>query len=179
MKKVILSAVLLAVSPLAAADSSSVKDGVKSMISDVVSSGKDAISGIKDGIEDGRKSGESLDGATIITDKNLLQQYVNVSVRSVEKLSATEYRLTLTLRNDSDKIVRLTNLNEQKSLQLLDKDRFVSYAKWMSKPIDSDITIPEKSAVRVRYEFFDVEGEPASLRLYGMEIPVPAVTAAQ
>lgn len=178
MKKFILAVTFLAVSPMVTADSSSLKEGVKSVVSGVVSSGKDAISGVKDGIEDGRKSGESVDGALIVADKDALQKYVTSSIQSVEKLSATEYRVTLVLRNNSDKIVRLTNLNEQKSLQLLDKDGFVSYLKSVARPVESDITIPEKAATRVRYDFFNVEGVPATLRLYSMEISVPAVTEA-
>ena len=179
MKKLILAVTFLAVSPMVIADSSSIKEGVRSVVSGVVSSGKDAISGVKDGIEDGRKSGESVDGALIIADKDILQKYVTSSVQSVEKLSATEYRVTLAFRNNSDKIVRLTNLSEQKSLQLLDKDGFVSYLKSLARPIESDVTIPEKAATRVRYDFSDVEGVPSTLRLYGMEISLPAVTEAK
>lgn len=178
MKKLILSVIFLAVSPMVIADSSSVKDGVKSVISGVVSSGKDAISGVKDGIEEGRKSGESVDGAIVVFDKDALQKYVAVSVQSVEKIGATDYKLTLVFRNNSDKIVRLTNLSERKSLQLLDKDGFVSYLKYGATPVESDVTIPEKAATRVRYEFSELEGVPGSLRLYGMEISVPEVTAA-
>jgi hypothetical protein len=178
MKKLLLAALLISAAPLATADSSALKESMKDMVSGAVSSGKDAISGIKDGIEDGRKSGESIDGAIIITDKTSLLKYAAVSVQKVEKLSPTQYKLTVVFRNNSDKVVRLTNLNEQKSLQLLDQDGFVSYIGGPLKAVDSDVTIPEKAATRVRYEFSDVEGMPTTLRLYGMEVAVPPVSEA-
>lgn len=173
MKKIILAAALLSLSSVAVAESSSLKEGVRGVVSGVVSSGKDAISGVKDGIDDGRKSGDSIDGAVIITTKDALQAYVTVSVLSVEKLNATEYKLTLAIRNNSDKTVRLTNLYEQKSLQLLDKDGFVSYVKYLVNSAESDITVPEKAAVRARYTFSEVEGVPAVFRLYGMDVNIP------
>lgn len=170
MKKFILTIAITTISTMASADTNSFKEGVKGVVSSVVSASKDAISGLNDGINDGRKSGESVDGAVIISDKETLNQYVTVSIPVVKKINDSEYKITLAIRNKTDNIVRLTNLNERKSLQLLDNDGFVSYLKPTTEPIESDITIPEQAAIRVHYEFSDVEGVPALLRLYGMEI---------
>lgn len=178
MKKVLFVLTSLMLSPVVMADSSSLTDGVKSVVSGAISSGKDALKGVKEGVEDGRKSGESLDGALIITDKESLEKYVTASVSKVEKLSNEEYRLTVVFRNKTDQIVRLTNLNEQKSLQLLDNDRFVSYLKGYSQSNGLDVTIPEQAAVRVRYDFDGVEGTPEILRLYMQEFKLPEVTKA-
>lgn len=178
MKKVVLVLSGLILSSAVMADTSSLTDGVKNVVSGAISSGKDALKGVKEGVEDGRKSGESLDGALIITDKNTLEKYVATSVSKVEKIADTEYRLTVVFRNKTDQIVRLTNLNEQKSLQLLDSDRFVSYVKGYTQAQGLDVTIPEQAAVRVRYEFTDVEGTPDTLRVYMQEFKVPDVTKA-
>ncbi len=173
MKKDALLLALLLISPAVLAESGSlVKESVKSLISSTVSAGKEAISGVNDGINDGRKTGSSTDGAVVITDQADLQQYVTTSIISVEKLGDMEYKITLALRNSSDKIVRLTNLAEQKSLVLLDKEGFASQLKSPLVPAESDITIPEKAAIKARYIFDKVEGEPAILRLYGMDIQV-------
>jgi len=176
MKKILFVITSLILSPAVMADSSSIKDGVKDVVSGVFSSGKDALKGVKEGIDDGRKTGESVDGALIIMDKDTLEKYVTTSVSKVEKISDTEYRLTVVYRNKTDQVVRLTNLSEQKSLQLLDNDRFVSYAKRYSQPGILDVTIPEQAAVRARYEFTNVEGTPKTLRIYIQEFSVPAVT---
>lgn len=178
MKKSVFAFALMVAFPvLAAEDSSVMKDGVKSVVSGVISAGKDAISGVKDGVDDGRQSGSSIDGALIISDKENLAKYVSASVSSVEKVGDEEYKLTIGLRNNSDKIVRLTNLHESKSLILLDKEGFISGLKSPLMPTESDITIPENAATRVRYVFSQVEDTPATLRIYGMDIPVPAVKA--
>lgn len=176
MKKVLFVLAGLVLSPVVMADSSSITDGVKSVVSGAISSGKDALKGVKDGVEDGRKSGESLDGALIVTDGDTLEKYITTSVSKVEKIAETEYRLTVVFRNKTDQIVRLTNLNEQKSLQLLDNDRFVSYLKGYTVSKEMDVTVPEQAAVRVRYEFNDVEGKPEILRVYLQEFKVPDVT---
>lgn len=177
MKKSVLALVLVMVAAGAKAEETAVvKDSVKSVVSGVIASGKDALSGLKDGVDDGRQSGSSVDGAIIVTDKDNLVKNVTASVSSIEKVAAQEYKVTLSLRNKTDKIVRLSNLNESKSLMLLDKEGFVSSLKTALLPGESDITIPENAAVRARYVFAGVEDTPAMLRLYGFEIPVPAVS---
>lgn len=178
MKKSVLALVLIIVAApgVKAEEVAVVKDSVKSVVSGVIASGKDALSGLKDGVDDGRQSGSSVDGAIIVTDKDNLVKNVTASVSSVEKVAAQEYKVTLSLRNKTDKIMRLSNLNESKSLMLLDKEGFVSSLKTALLPGESDITIPENAAVRVRYVFAGVEETPAMLRLYGFEIPLPAVS---
>ncbi|CAI1114703.1 Uncharacterised protein [Serratia fonticola] len=167
--------VMMAAPAVQAEETAVVKDSVKSVVSGVIASGKDALSGLKDGVDDGRQSGSSIDGAIIVTDKDNLVKNVTASVSAIEKVAAQEYKVTLSLRNKTDKIVRLSNLNESKSLMLLDKEGFVSPLKTALVPGDANITIPENAAVRVRYVFADVEDTPAMLRLYGLDIPVPAV----
>ncbi|QXN64233.1 MULTISPECIES: hypothetical protein [Serratia] len=167
--------VMMAATAVQAEETAVVKDSVKSVVSGVIASGKDALSGLKDGVDDGRQSGSSIDGAIIVTDKDNLVKNVTASVSAIEKVALQEYKVTLSLRNKTNKIVRLSNLNESKSLMLLDKEGFVSPLKTALVPGDANITIPENAAVRVRYVFADVEDTPAMLRLYGLDIPVPAV----
>lgn len=173
MKKSAIALGLL-VACYAQAEEGMLKDGVKGTVSGIIAAGKDVLSGAKDGVDDGRKSGESVDGALLVNDRDSLKKYLGVSARTVEKTGDQEYQITLALRNDTDKIVRLTNLQERKSLQLLDKEGFVAYLKTPHP----DVTVPEKAAVRERFVFVQQEETPVTLRIYGMDIPLPPVKAA-
>lgn len=168
MKKIIIVTGLL-VSCFAHAEEGLVKDGIKSVVSGLIATGKDVLSGTKDGVDEGRKSGASLDGATVINDGDALKKYLSVSALSVEQLAAQEYQVTLALRNDTDNIIRLANLEERKSIQLMDKDGFVAYLKTPHLPV----TIPKKAALRERFIFAQQEAVPTTLRLYGVDIALP------
>ncbi|CNB81314.1 hypothetical protein [Yersinia pseudotuberculosis] len=174
MKKYILILVAVISFPVLAEDPSLLKDGVKGMVSGVIAAGKDTFSGIKEGVDNGRQSGSSIDGAIIIMDKAGLDKYVKVSVLTTKKVADEEYQLTIALRNDTDTPVRLTNLNENNALVLLDKDNFVATLKTVMTPDTSDITIQQHAAIKVRYIFTGVENIPASLRIYGKDVAVPA-----
>lgn len=174
MRKIVIALGLLAAFS-AQAEEGALKEGVKSTVSGIISAGKDMISGAKDGMDDGRKSGDSVDGAILVNDRDSLKKYLGISASTVEKIGEQEYRITLALRNETDKIVRLTNLQERKSLQLLDKEGFVAYLK-MPHP---DVTVPENAAIRERFVFAQQEDTPVTLRIYGMDIPLPAVKASE
>ena len=66
-------------------------------------------------------------------------------------------------------MVRLTNLNEQKSLQLLDTDGFSVFSLC---PV-GDISIPKKSAVKSNFTF-PADGTPKILKIYESEIEINA-----
>ncbi|KEY57393.1 hypothetical protein [Serratia sp. DD3] len=176
MKKTILALTLLISVPALAEDAATIKDGVKGFVSGLVSTGKDTLSGVKSGIDDGRKTGESVDSATIITEKEGLNKFIEASVLSATKVGekeSKEYEVTLALRNKSDKPVRLTNLNEANSLVLLDASGFASLLKTSLSPSAAEVMVPASAAVKVRYTFTNVEDAPALLRLYGVNITVP------
>ena len=60
---------------------------MSSVVSGAVSTGKNILKGVKEGIDTGRKEGTSIDGAMIIFDKESLEKYIKVSIISVENLS--------------------------------------------------------------------------------------------
>lgn len=177
MKKTILAlALLISVPALAEDTTSTIKDGVKGFVSGLVSTGKDTLSGVKSGIDDGRKTGESVDNATIITEKEGLNKFIEASVLSATKVGEKEskdYEVTLALRNKSDKPVRLSNLNEANSLVLLDASGFASLLRTPLSPNEAEILVPDNAAVKVRYIFTHVEGAPTILRIYGVNLTIP------
>lgn len=155
-----------------AEDASTLKDGISSAISGTVSAGKDMLVGIQEGVTQGRKEGESEDGAILISSKDELMKYVTVSVLKVEDLGNERCRVTIGVKNDGDKPVRLTHLEQAKSVLLLDEDGFSSL---LENPMTQgrDVTVQGRSATRVRYEFANVESKPKTLRLLDMDISIP------
>ncbi|WP_127957861.1 hypothetical protein [Serratia microhaemolytica] len=153
------------------AESSTVKESVKSAASNFISTAKDAISGISEGIVDGRKEGESTDKAHIASNQQELAELLSFTVISAEELGQGKYQLTLAVRNDNPFLVRVTNLSQHNSIVLLDKDGF-SYPLPTPAIQGTDITAIEKSLTRVRYTFNNVEGEPKTLRIFATELPI-------
>lgn len=87
MRKTHLVGIILLFSSAALAtetqETSAIKEGVKPFTSSLTIVSKDALSGLKDGIDEGRQSGSSVDGAVIIYDKDNLKKYTTVRVLSV------------------------------------------------------------------------------------------------
>lgn len=170
MKKIILASVFLLLATHSFAEqekeTSLIKDGVKIFTSSVTTGSKDALAGIKEGIDDGRKSGSSVDGAIVIFDKDNLNKYTTIKPLSVESVGDNKYLITLAIKNISDSVIRLTNLSEQQSLFILDEDDFITY---LDKP-QADITVPNKAATKLRVEFSGVDSKPKTIRIFGYDI---------
>lgn len=160
---------LLSFNSLASEESSVIKDGVRSITSSITSSSKDALSGIQEGLNEGRASGSSVDGAIIIYDKENLVKYLEIKVLNHKSLGDNKYLITIAIKNNSDSAIRLTNLNDRNNIFILDSDGFTAYMN----EIQNDITIPKKSASKVRFEFIDSESKPTTLRLYEYDINIP------
>lgn len=170
MRKTHLVGIILLFSSAALAtetqETSAIKEGVKPFTSSLTIVSKDALSGLKDGIDEGRQSGSSVDGAVIIYDKDNLKKYTTVRVLSVQSTGGNNYLVTLAVKNNSDSLIRLTNLNEKKNIYAIDADDFVTYLGG----IQEDVNIPSKTAIKLRLIFKDAEGEPVKLRFYDEEI---------
>ena len=99
-------------------------------------------------------------------DKEAFEKYVKASALNVTE-DETGYKVTVGLRNNTDNMIRLTNLHEQKSLQLLDTDGFAVFS---SGPF-GDINIPGKAAVKATFRF-PVDGKPGMIKIYESEIKI-------
>lgn len=149
-------------------ENSNVTKAVSSVVSGVVSTGKNVLKGVKEGIDTGRKDGTSIDNAFIIYDREQFEKNMKAEVLSVTK-DEEGYKVTVALKNETEQMVRLTNLNEQKSLQLLDTDGFLVFSLC---PV-GDISIPKKSAVKSNFTF-PADGTPKVLKIYESEIKIDA-----
>lgn len=148
-------------------DTSLIKDGMKSITSSITSSSKDALSGFKEGIDEGRASGSSVDGAILEN----LNKYTEIKVLKSEKTADTEYLLTLAIKNKSESAIRLTNFDDKNNIYILDQDGFTSYLNG----VQSDISIPKRAASKVKLKFSEVDDAPSILRLYDLDVKVPPV----
>ena len=166
MKKLIFILGLLVSMVSYAEEQSNVTKAVSSVVSGVVSTGKDVLKGVKEGIDTGRKDGTSIDDAFIIYDREQFEKNVKAEVLSVTK-DEEGYKITVGLKNETDQLIRLTNLNEQKSLQLLDTEGFSVFALCPT----GDINIPKKSAVKSIF-IFPADGTPKMLKIYESEIEI-------
>ena len=166
MKKLIFVLGLLVGMVSYSEENSNVTKAVSSVVSGVVSTGKNVLKGVKEGIDTGRKDGTSIDNAFIIYDREQFEKNIKAEVLSVTK-DQEEYKVTVALKNETEQMVRLTNLNEQKSLQLLDTDGFSVFALYPT----GDINIPKKSAVKSIF-IFPADGTPKMLKIYESEIEI-------
>ena len=166
MKKLVFILGLLVSIVSYAEEQSNVTKAVSSVVSGVVSTGKDVLKGVKEGIDTGRKDGTSIDDAFIIYDREQFEEKVKAEVLSVTK-DEEGYKVTVGLKNKTDQLLRITNLNEQKSLQLLDTDGFSVFASYPVR----DISIPKKSAVKSIFRF-PADGTPKVLKIYESEIEI-------
>jgi len=162
-KIIILSVVISLLAVGEEKKESKTKKAVSSTVSGIISGGKNVLKGIKEGIDTGRKDGESLDGAILISDKESLEKNITFDIISVEK-NGQYWTVNLIIKNDQDKFVRLTNLYEQKNLQLLNEEGLAVF----STGANTDITIPSKASGKASFNFI-LEGTPKKVRIYEAE----------
>lgn len=172
---VIVAFILTALSPALglAAEESLTKKGVKEFMSGVVSTGKDIVSGAEAGVEQGRKTGESTDGAVLVSTREELAELLNVSVLKLENVGDGIFKVTLAIRNENEFPVRITELNEMKAVVLLDSDGF-AYTLTSPELQGMDVTVLGRAATKTSYTFIKVEGTPAIFRLLGQDYPISA-----
>ncbi|MDR0355723.1 MAG: hypothetical protein LBJ64_08320 [Deltaproteobacteria bacterium] len=157
----------------AADEDGSVKSGVRSIVSGIVSTGKDALSGIGEGIDEGRREGESGDKASLVLNREDFEKYLSAEVIRAERSDGGSVLLTVAIKNDNEQPIRLANLSELQSLVLLDADGF-SYPLPDRMTQGKDVTALGRSLTRLQLRYFGVEAEPVTLRLFDIELPVPA-----
>jgi hypothetical protein len=145
-----------------------IKKGVSAVVSTGVSTTKEIASGVSEGIEAGRKSGQSVDGALLVSNKDDFMEIVGQGrALKVADFGGGAFEVTVAIKNDHDRPLRLTNLANPGNAVLLDSEGFA-----YTTNDTADVTILPKTASRVRFNFDKVELPPAVLRLYDFDIPL-------
>ena len=146
---------------------------------------KGAITGIDEGIEQGRKAAESADGAIILSTKEEFAKALTVEVLTVRKAlvsplsvgtgwedGATEN--VAGFANDGEKPVRVTEFDSKGTVILLDTEGYVVKAG----VIPREFTVPEKAKYKVTFRFPCKPEAAGKLRIHGVDFPCPQPAAA-
>ena len=138
---------------------------------------KGTVTGIDEGIEEGRKAVESGDGALMVSTREEFEAALEVEILAV-RADGAEGTATVEIGfvNDAKQAVRVTELASDGNVILLNSDNYVCKAL----DLPSEITVPYQAEQRVALIFTCDPGKAAKLRLFGAEydiageLPVPA-----
>lgn len=154
-----------------AEEAKTLKESLRSLASEIVITGKDAISGLNEGVEQGL--GQEADANTkVVKNQAEFSKLLDANVIRVKALGDNVYELTLAVNNSNSFPVRISGLWELENVVLVDKDGF-SYQPVKDPDQALSVTCLSKSLTRLRFRFRDVEAEPATLRFYQLALMVP------
>ena len=143
------------------------KDAAQIVTEKSVSAAKETSKGIAEGIENGRKSGESIDGATIVSSATELEGKGSVSVYSVSTPDgAANTEVTLAFENSTDKPLRLTKLD----FIVIDNEGF------SKKPhgATSEVTVPPKAKDKLTFHVDEKAAKLAKVRCWDKDLEIGA-----
>jgi hypothetical protein len=151
--------------------------GCKQITETVVEKGvkaaKDTSKGVSEGIDKGRKGGESVDDAFIVSKAGEVTGKGTVGVHAVRPRpdNAKQAEVELALENTTDRPIRFTDIETL----ALDKENFVVRPE--SPP--REVTVPPKAKERLLVVFNAEADKLAKVRVWGVDYPLPAVTASK
>jgi hypothetical protein len=141
------------------------KDAASTIAEKTVTAAKETSKGLDEGAEKGRKSGESLDGATLVSSAADLAGKGDITVYEVRASDAgAESKVVLAVENTTDKPLRLTKLD----VVALDKEGFVQ------KPsgLPAEVTIAPKAKDKISFVVPQSADKLAKLRFWGKELVI-------
>ena len=138
------------------------------VVGNTVEAGKEMTKGVVEGVEEGRKQGESVDGATIVTRSEDLEANGSVSVREVTGGDADAH-VVLAFENTTDKPLRLSNVE----VLALDADGFTQ------RPVSTEfsLTVPPRAKDQLVVDFAVGTSKIHTVRVWGKDLVVPAPVA--
>jgi hypothetical protein len=148
--------------------------GCKEVTEKVVGKGvqvaKDATKGVSEGIEKGRKEGESSDGAVIVSKPEEVAGKGGITVRAlrVHSEQPKQAEVELAFENSGERPLRFTGLDAL----ALDRENFVKRPVSLS----SELTVPPKAKERLVVVFDAEAASLAKIRVWGTDYPLPAVS---
>lgn len=137
------------------------------IVGGTVSTGKEVTKGIVEGVEEGRKSGESLDGAVIVSNAADLAAHGSVSVFAV-RADGSESNVTLAFENAGETPMRVSGVD----VIALDLDGFVQ----RPASADTTLTVPARAKDQLIVHFAVAPDRIKTMRIWGVDYPVPTVT---
>jgi hypothetical protein len=145
------------------------KDAASTVVEKSVGAAKEVTKGIEEGADKGRKSGESLDGATIISAEPELAGKGSFALYAVSGSdAATDTEITLAFENTTDKPLRITKLQ----IVTLDKEGFVKSPTGLV----GEVTVPARAKNKLSFHVAEKADKLAKVRVWGKDLEIsPAV----
>lgn len=141
------------------------KDLTSFVVGETVKTGKEVTAGVVEGVEEGRKAGESVDGAVLVTTAADLDANGGVAVHAVEAGGAGS-NVSLAFDNKGDKPLRISGVE----VLVLDADGFVSHP---TTPVNG-VTVPPRAKDRLVVEFGVAPDKIKTVRVWGKDLAVTA-----
>ena len=131
---------------------------------------KGAMTGIDEGIEEGRKAAQSTDGALIVSTKVEFDKVLTFEVLTVSD-GATKgtSEVVVGFANAGEAPVRVTDLASRKSVILLDAENYAC----APLEIPQEFTVPANAKQKVSFVFKCESGKVGKIRLFGNDHEIP------
>jgi hypothetical protein len=137
----LLSLVVVCGATLVACSGELAKDATAAVVGKGIEVSKGAVTGIASGIEQGRKQGESADGALIVSTSAELSAHGGAKLGTVEA-SGEGSAITILIENTTDKPMRLTRAE----VIVLDKEGVVAESHLANQ---QDLTVPPRAKAKL------------------------------
>lgn len=151
------------------------EQGIQEAFGGLISVMGEAIGGMTRGMQEGARDLQAQldgsDGTRVISSGKDLAALTETRVLKAEQLEDRSWRITLAVRNPQEFPVRLAGLTDKRQVLLLDQEDFVHEPGSVGERL---VTVPERAAQKLTFLFPELDGStPRTLRLYGMDLPVP------
>ncbi|MCI6333041.1 MAG: DUF805 domain-containing protein [Desulfovibrio sp.] len=151
------------------------EQGIQEAFGGLISVMGEAIGGMTRGMQEGARDIQAQldgsDGTRVISSGKDLASLTETRVLKAEQLEDRSWRITLAVRNPQEFPVRLAGLTDKRQVLLLDQEDFVHEPGSVGERL---VTVPERAAQKLTFLFPELDGStPRTLRLYGMDLPVP------
>ncbi len=145
------------------------KEVTETVVEKGVKAAKDTTRGVSEGIEKGRKQGQSADDAVIVSKPDEIQGKGTIAVRALRQHpdNPKHAQIELAFENTSDRPLRFTKLE----VLALDGEAFVNRPQ--TSP--SDVTVLPKTKDRLVVTFEADAKTLAKVRVWGVEYALPPV----
>lgn len=151
------------------------EQGIQEAFGGLISVMGEAIGGMTRGMQEGARDLQAQldgsDGTRVISSGKDLASLTETRVLKAEQLEDRSWRITLAVRNPQEFPVRLAGLTDKRQVLLLDQEDFVHEPGSVGERL---VTVQERAAQKLTFLFPELDGStPRTLRLYGMDLPVP------
>ena len=147
-------------------EESSVAESAKAVVSGLVKFGKDLIEGADEGVNQGRKSGLSQDGAVLVDTGADLERLLSTKILAITPRESGGANVVMGFKNDNDTPVRLINLRESENVIAIDTEGYATHlAVNLTNPME--VTVPSKAGKKQPFQFDLSPEEIKEIRIMG------------